>query len=111
MLINDKGDITIIDFGLANILENDMQTSTLICGTLDYMSPEIIQYGISKTPFHEKDNDVWYIWIELNDIRALGVTLYYMLFKEEPFTVNLSSGEMIPGPKLWYTNKYPLKLL
>ena len=61
--------IKLIDFGLSTILVNSEKTNNP-CGTLAYLSPEVINYS----PY-DKRTDIW----------ALGVILHCMLVRYLPF--------------------------
>ena len=69
ILITNKNEVKIIDFGLSKIIGNSEKTNEAF-GTLNYAAPEIllrIPYG--------KEIDIW----------ALGVLLFYMLSGRYPF--------------------------
>ena len=62
-MIDSELNIKICDFGHSLKME-DGEVSTHICGTCQYMSPEMIFNGV-----YTKKNDIW----------ALGILLYEML--------------------------------
>ncbi|MCX7746361.1 MAG: diguanylate cyclase [Clostridia bacterium] len=69
---NERFDLKLIDFGLAQVKEfNEKDTNELI-GTLSYMSPE--QSGIIKRNIDER-----------SDLYALGIMIYQLLTKKLPF--------------------------
>lgn len=68
----------LIDFGFStktsNVNENgekEKKLSTTFCGSIHYVSPEIID----KIPFHPKKADIW----------SLGILAYILLFGKFPF--------------------------
>lgn len=69
ILINEKGELKIADFGFARHFESDNMIETL-CGTPLYMAPEIMK----KNKYTTK-SDLW----------SVGVILYQMLFGKRPF--------------------------
>ncbi len=71
MMLNHAGDLKLMDFGIARILERSRLTQTgHLIGTLEYMSPEQIQ---------GKETD------GRSDIYSIGIVLYKMLTKRLPF--------------------------
>lgn len=70
LLISDRGNVKIADFGWAGVKEQIDSLKSTMCGTWDYMAPEIMQ----NKPYNEKV-DVW----------ALGVLLYELTQGYPPF--------------------------
>jgi len=71
LFINDKMEIKLGDFGLATKLEFDGEKKKTICGTPNYIAPEILE---GKTG-HSYEVDVW----------SLGVIIYTLLVGKPPF--------------------------
>ena len=71
ILLNNDDEIKLCDFGWANYVESDITRSTF-CGTLEYMSPEIL--GKEE---YTKEIDIW----------ALGVLLYELVHGYSPFII------------------------
>lgn len=70
LLLDEQFDIKLCDFGWATALDSEHEFKTSICGTYEYMSPEIVY---EQT--HTAKTDVW----------CLGIFLYEMLHGRPPF--------------------------
>lgn len=71
LLLNDKMQVKLADFGLACKLEYDGERKSTICGTPNYIAPEII----SGASGHSFEVDIW----------SLGVLAFTMLVGRPPF--------------------------
>lgn len=71
LFVNDKMEIKIGDFGLATKLEFEGDRKRTICGTPNYIAPEILE---GKNG-HSYEVDIW----------SLGVIIYTMLVGKPPF--------------------------
>jgi len=71
IFLDEKMQVKMGDFGLAAKLEFDGERKRTVCGTPNYLAPEILD-GKSGHSYHV---DVW----------ALGVVMYAMLFGRPPF--------------------------
>ena len=69
LLVDERGYIKIIDFGLAKMLVEGQDARTY-CGTMEYFAPEVI----ARTG-HDMSVDWW----------AVGVLIFEMLFSVTPF--------------------------
>ena len=78
ILIDSKGHIKLTDFGLSKIMTNIEEKSFTICGTLQYIAPEII----SGEGYNESV-DWW----------SLGIIMYEMLTGKLPFKFNFDNQE------------------
>jgi serine/threonine protein kinase len=78
ILIDSKGHIKLTDFGLSKIVTNIEEKSFTICGTLQYIAPEII----SGEGYNESV-DWW----------SLGIIMYEMLTGKLPFKFNFDNQE------------------
>lgn len=72
ILVGVHGEIKISDFGWSVHAPGNRRTT--VCGTLDYLPPEMIKPGGSDTSYDEKV-DLW----------SLGVLMYEFLVGEAPF--------------------------
>ncbi|KAJ8949326.1 hypothetical protein NQ314_008246 [Rhamnusium bicolor] len=63
--------VKVSDFGLSKVTDGE-DLMTTVCGTLQYIAPEILD---ARIPEYDKQVDVW----------SLGVILFYMLSKNLPF--------------------------
>ena len=87
ILIDKNGHIKITDFGLSKILENSNDKTYTLCGTPQYLAPEIL-----TKKGYDKNIDWW----------ALGCFLYEMLTgylpfnipKDEPLKISLFTKEI-----------------
>jgi polo-like kinase 1 len=71
LFLSEKMEIKIGDFGLATKLEFDGEKKRTICGTPNYIAPEILDGKIG----HSYEVDVW----------SLGVIIYTLLVGKPPF--------------------------
>ena len=74
LFITEKMEIKLGDFGLASKLDYEGQKRKTICGTPNYIAPEVLD---SKAG-HGLEVDIW----------ALGVILYTLLIGRPPFETN-----------------------
>ena len=74
LFLNNKLELKLGDFGLAAKLEYDGQRRKTVCGTPNYVAPEILE----KKNGHSYEVDIW----------SLGIVIYTMLFGVPPFDAN-----------------------
>jgi len=74
LFIDKNMNIKVGDFGLATKLEHKGETRKTVCGTPNYIAPEVIQ-GDKATRCHSFEVDVW----------SMGVILYTTLFGKPPY--------------------------
>jgi len=99
ILLDEYGDIKLTDFGWATQIDKssnsrDTGKRTTLCGTLDYLSPEIIK---NQEYDHKVDN-----W-------ALGVLTFELLFGYAPFehsTKEKTYKMICDGAINWPTDNY-----
>ena len=71
LFLTSKLELKLGDFGLAAKLEYDGQKRKTVCGTPNYIAPEILE----KKNGHSYEVDIW----------SLGVVMYTMLYGRPPF--------------------------
>jgi serine/threonine protein kinase len=74
MLLDESDRIKISDFGVSNIIENGCDDLQSTVGSNYFFAPEICKGDTYKG----KMTDIW----------AIGVSLYYMMFRKYPFVAN-----------------------
>lgn len=72
LFLNDDFEIKIGDFGLATIIEYEGQLRHTVCGTPNYIAPEILE---GKNSGHSYEVDFW----------AIGVIVYTLLVGKPPY--------------------------
>ncbi|ORZ24949.1 hypothetical protein BCR41DRAFT_348773 [Lobosporangium transversale] len=70
VILDQKGMIQLIDFGSSAYLKEGKKFDTF-CGTLDYAAPEVL----TGKKYEGRKQDIW----------ALGILLYTLIYKENPF--------------------------
>ena len=70
LFLNDKMELKVGDFGLATKLDFEGERKKTVCGTPNYIAPEVL-YGTG----HSYEVDIW----------ALGVIIYTLLIGKPPF--------------------------
>ena len=70
LFLNDKMELKVGDFGLATKLDFEGERKKTVCGTLNYIAPEVL-YGAG----HSYEVDIW----------AIGVIIYTLLIGKPPF--------------------------
>ena len=70
LFLNDKMELKVGDFGLATKLDYDGERKKTICGTPNYIAPEVI-----NSSGHSYEVDIW----------AIGIILYTLLVGKPPF--------------------------
>ena len=70
LFLNDKMELKVGDFGLATKLDYDGERKKTICGTPNYIAPEVI-----TSVGHSYEVDIW----------AIGIIIYTLLIGKPPF--------------------------
>jgi serine/threonine protein kinase len=73
LLLDQAGNLRVIDFGFSKKMTKDRNWASTLCGTPQYMAPEIV-----KGSNYGREIDWW----------ALGVLIYEMAFGKELFSGN-----------------------
>lgn len=71
LFINDKMEVKLGDFGLASKLDFDGEKKRTICGTPNYIAPEVLEGKAG----HSYEVDIW----------SLGVIIYTLIIGKPPF--------------------------
>lgn len=74
IFLNDNMEIKIGDFGLAAKLEFSQEKKRTMCGTPNYIAPQIVEGSVG----HSYEVDIW----------SMGVICYAFLFGRPPFETN-----------------------
>lgn len=75
IMLNAHGDIVLTDFGLSKVpLENSDGRTGTVCGTIEYMAPEVISERVQ----YDRTVDWW----------SLGIVIHDMLTGSPPFVAN-----------------------
>ncbi len=72
LFLTDKMQLKIGDFGLATKLDYDGEKKKTICGTPNYIAPEVIDGGAGG---HSYEVDIW----------AIGIIIYILIVGKPPF--------------------------
>lgn len=91
ILLTKEGQVKLTDFGWSNYYSSDQQPRTTVCGTPEYLPPEMVE---QKT--HDTSADIW----------CLGVLLYEMLVGHTPFRSQVKQNMLINISKC--KPKFPL---
>eukprot|EP01010_Urceolus_cornutus_P004395 NODE_67_length_2658_cov_327.802223_g52_i0.p1 GENE.NODE_67_length_2658_cov_327.802223_g52_i0~~NODE_67_length_2658_cov_327.802223_g52_i0.p1 ORF type:complete len:317 (+),score=50.45 NODE_67_length_2658_cov_327.802223_g52_i0:73-1023(+) len=75
IFMNEKMEVKIGDFGLAAQLEFDGERKLTVCGTPNYIAPEVLEGGHHG---HSFEVDIW----------SVGVIMYTLLVGKPPFETN-----------------------
>lgn len=74
IMLDEDGNIKLIDFGLSKIFEDGRTLTQTFCGTVEYMAPEVVL----KDPGHGKPADWW----------SLGIFFFDLVTGRSPFSSN-----------------------
>jgi serine/threonine protein kinase len=74
--------VKLIDFGLCSFEKGDCAGCVDVCGSLDYIAPEVL----GDLPYSGKKSDIW----------SLGVILYSLVFCTFPFSAEERMDALLP---------------
>ena len=73
---NNLSSLKIIDFGLSiRFNNNNNNENNIFCGTILYMSPELLDKKNIHKNYNDKERDIW----------AVGIIMYQLLYNKHPF--------------------------
>lgn len=72
LLLNSNNTLKIADFGLATLLKNKEEERHSVCGTYEYLSPEMLK---CKDPYYDISVDIW----------AVGCIMYIYIYNYTHF--------------------------
>eukprot|EP01029_Cantina_marsupialis_P020328 TRINITY_DN4767_c0_g1_i1.p1 TRINITY_DN4767_c0_g1~~TRINITY_DN4767_c0_g1_i1.p1 ORF type:complete len:1041 (-),score=292.86 TRINITY_DN4767_c0_g1_i1:1478-4600(-) len=97
LVLNEKGYLKLIDFGFAKLITAERPRYYTLCGTAEYVAPEVIRptpnVPGSQTAGHDQSVDLW----------SLGILCYEMFFKRTPFEDQSQQGTF---QRILKSNKY-----
>lgn len=98
MMITEKGEIKLIDFGLSNFYDARNKLKTF-CGSLYFAAPELL----SATPYVGPEIDIW----------SFGVIIYVMICGKVPFDDDNSNAlhEKIKNGKVIYPHHLSIDVI
>jgi serine/threonine protein kinase len=76
-MLSSKGHVKLVDFGFAKILQPPLYETASLCGTPEYLAPEIIQ-PVQSSGCYTRAVDWW----------SFGVLIYEMIAGHPPFFVD-----------------------
>jgi len=84
---------TLIDFGSAAEDKGDGIINSNYAGTYGYYSPQLVQAGVDRSTQHVRSFNPSFDAYVKGDIFALGVVLFLLMEKREPFELNPQGTE------------------
>ena len=82
-MLDNEGHVKLVDFGFAKILQPPYYETSSLCGTPEYLAPEVIQ-PVMPSGCYTRSVDWW----------SFGVLIYEMIAGHPPFFVDPpSDGE------------------
>jgi polo-like kinase 1 len=81
LFLNEKMEIKLGDFGLATKLEFEGEKKKTICGTPNYIAPEILDGKVG----HSYEVDIWSIGVILYQIFIINNFRYTLIIGKPPF--------------------------
>jgi polo-like kinase 1 len=76
LFLGEKMTLKLGDFGLATRLENDSEKKTTICGTPNYIAPEILE----GKEGHSYEVDTWSLGVIIYTLLIGKVILFFFFF-------------------------------
>lgn len=86
LLLDENGNVKLCDFGWS--IDETVTTRNTICGTLEYMAPEVL--NSNDTNYYNEEIDLW----------SLGIILYEFLHGKFPDEKGLSFSKEVSKPAI-----------
>ncbi|KAL4491416.1 hypothetical protein ABPG72_008072 [Tetrahymena utriculariae] len=100
ILVCEDGHIKIADFGLSKHFQSENEKCTTVCGTLEYLAPEIIQSLQPGFQGYGIEVDIW----------AFGIFLFEIITGQPPFTHPKRNTEIIMKKVLQNKVQFPSQM-
>eukprot|EP01125_Pyxidicula_operculata_P008576 TRINITY_DN286_c1_g2_i1.p1 TRINITY_DN286_c1_g2~~TRINITY_DN286_c1_g2_i1.p1 ORF type:complete len:1074 (+),score=293.77 TRINITY_DN286_c1_g2_i1:18-3239(+) len=100
ILINEEGDVKLIDFGVSAILRDPSERRKTLIGTPYWMAPEIINNKTRESPYDEKV-DIWSVGITLIELAEKDPPLSQMNPMRALMQIPLREPPSLQQPEKW----------
>jgi len=105
-VINPEGKVFIIDFGVSHLIQDDYIMTTMIPGSMIYVSREYVKMYKGIIVGHKYSKNKINAVLKSNDIFCLSITLYTLYNDDFPYTDDLRFGDYDMLIKTLSSSKY-----